>query len=622
MTITSSTSSYSGNVHLLHAVKDRNILLSVGEEDDHGIASILKIWNIDNPKSPELVSLYGLLKTNATALSCSDNFQYIAVGFANGKILLFYGDLLREGRVQTKVFEYETNFPISGLYFYEDKNALYLYVASVNSVGIYSVTKDLLKDRTVIDEKGCEDGCSALSEQGELVTGRREAIYFYNTLGFGPCMAFEGDRKLISWFRTYCISVEQDSNSAKMNNVIIYEPKNKFTAFSMPIPNVTHIISEWGMVLVFTSESKVYQLSEKDTQTKLDTLFKKNLYQVAIDLVTTTQYDKVDIADIYRKYGDHLYGKGDFDGAIQQYIKTIGILEPSYVIKLFLDAQRIHNLTLYLQKLHENGIANANHTTLLLNCYTKLRNVEELDIFIKKPDLNFDVETAIKVCRQAGYYNHALDLAQREKEHNWYLKILLEDQKKHKQALKYIEGLKLEESVENMLKYGKDLVSALPSETSTVLMDMWTQIKNIKLGTNMGDDGRIENSSINMSSGGIKKTLGEINPEDFVTIFVNQPSWLIKFLEFIIEIKQGTPQVYNTLLELYLRGVESIKDNYSELSDESGLIINDPEERAMALLKNKKAIFDDGHALVLCKIHSFQPGILYFYEKMKLYVYL
>jgi hypothetical protein len=75
--------------------------------------------------------------------------------------------------------------------------------------------------------------------------------------------------------------------------------------------------------------------------------------------------------------------KGDYDLAITQYIKTIGRLEPSYVIKKFLDAQRIHNLTLYLQKLHEAGVANANHTTLLLNCYTKLKDLQKLDEFIK-----------------------------------------------------------------------------------------------------------------------------------------------------------------------------------------------------------------------------------------------
>ena len=35
-----------------------------------------------------------------------------------------------------------------------------------------------------------------------------------------------------------------------------------------------------------------------------------------------------------------------------QYCLTIGQLEPSFVIRRFLDAQRIHNLTSYLEALH------------------------------------------------------------------------------------------------------------------------------------------------------------------------------------------------------------------------------------------------------------------------------
>ena len=48
----------------------------------------------------------------------------------------------------------------------------------------------------------------------------------------------------------------------------------------------------------------------------------------------------------------------------------------------FLDAQRIHNLTAYLQALHQAHLATEDHTTLLLNCYTKLKDVTRLDEFI------------------------------------------------------------------------------------------------------------------------------------------------------------------------------------------------------------------------------------------------
>lgn len=65
------------------------------------------------------------------------------------------------------------------------------------------------------------------------------------------------------------------------------------------------------------------------------------------------------------------------------FCSTIGKLEPSYVIRKFLDAQRIHNLTAYLQALHRQSLANADHTTLLLNCYTKLKDSSKLEEFIK-----------------------------------------------------------------------------------------------------------------------------------------------------------------------------------------------------------------------------------------------
>lgn len=35
-----------------------------------------------------------------------------------------------------------------------------------------------------------------------------------------------------------------------------------------------------------------------------------------------------------------------------------------------------------LQALHEKGRANADHTTLLLNCYTKLKDIDQLDRFV------------------------------------------------------------------------------------------------------------------------------------------------------------------------------------------------------------------------------------------------
>jgi hypothetical protein len=119
----------------------------------------------------------------------------------------------------------------------------------------------------------------------------------------------------------------------------------------------------------------------------------------------------------------------------------------------FLDAQRIHNLVTYLQELHSLGLANSDHTTLLLNAYTKLKDVARLDGFIKtesrrvssgsdeKDELPFDLDTAIRVCRQAGYFSHASYLAKKYERHEEYLRIQIEDAQNYSEALVYLRAL-------------------------------------------------------------------------------------------------------------------------------------------------------------------------------------
>lgn len=118
----------------------------------------------------------------------------------------------------------------------------------------------------------------------------------------------------------------------------------------------------------------------------------------------------------------------------------------------FLDAQRIHNLATYLQDLHALGLANSDHTTLLLNTYTKLKDVNRLDSFIKTEsrrstvngetdELPFDLDTAIRVCRQAGYFEHASYLAKKYDRHEDYLQIQIEDASNYKDALAYLRRL-------------------------------------------------------------------------------------------------------------------------------------------------------------------------------------
>ena len=68
-----------------------------------------------------------------------------------------------------------------------------------------------------------------------------------------------------------------------------------------------------------------------------------------------------------------------------------------------------------------------------------MKDVEKLEKFIKSPgDLKFDLDTAIAMCRQGGYYDQAAYLAKKHGETELVVDILIEDSKSYDEALDYI----------------------------------------------------------------------------------------------------------------------------------------------------------------------------------------
>lgn len=87
------------------------------------------------------------------------------------------------------------------------------------------------------------------------------------------------------------------------------------------------------LIEINSNTSKLYRYHEKDLKQELEILFQRNLYILAINLAQRAGLDTVQQNVIYRKYGDYLYQKGEFDGAMQQYLKAIDNTEPSQVIR-------------------------------------------------------------------------------------------------------------------------------------------------------------------------------------------------------------------------------------------------------------------------------------------------
>lgn len=356
---------------------------------------------------------------------------------------------------------------------------------------------------------------SSLS-MGEVVVVRDDAIYFYSsTGGKGGCYAYEGAKSKVYIYRNYVtlVSPPQSTPSSgsagtsvggtlkriiggaigsnrgevadwDVTKFTILDTEGKYIAAQEVViggdgaGGVQGVFELSGYLWVLGLDGKVifstrtpvviliqeqlWRYQEKDLTAKLNLLYARNLYLLAISLASKSpSVEPQRLNSIYRKYADYLYTKQDFDGAMQWYVKALGEDlssgsrlestissggEVSGVIRKFLDTQRIGNLIEYLEELHKKGLAGVDHTTLLVNCYAKGRDTEKLEKFILSSDdekggIRFDVDTVIGVCRQGGYFEQAVYLAKKAGDVDVVVSILVENLDNYKEALEYVHSL-------------------------------------------------------------------------------------------------------------------------------------------------------------------------------------
>ncbi|XP_037084836.1 vacuolar protein sorting-associated protein 11 homolog [Pollicipes pollicipes] len=463
-------------------------VLAAAGEDELGVSSIkiLGLEQLDGGGAPRLLRQLKLPPaadggTSVTCLNVHENLLFMSAGFTDGRVILWRGDVTRERSGKHQVL-HAGAAPVTGLGFRTSGKTSHLFVASTQEVCCYNITFKDKENQIQLDQAGCSPRCAVMSEglaEPQFTIGRPDAIYCYSANERGACFVFEGDKRLLHWFKGYLavLTVEpargggSEPAAPDKHVLTIYDVSNKYVALSVALRDVTHVVSDWGQLYVVTADRRLLRLTERDTQAKLKVLFKKNLYDMAIRLAQSQQYDADGLVDIFREYGDHLHAKGDFNGAIQQYIKTIGKLEPSYVIRKYLDTQRINDLALYLQALHAAGRATEDHTTLLINCYTKLRDTIQLDMFIQGEDgaVGYDVDTAVRVCRSSGYYEQALTMARRHQQTDRVIAILTEDLADPGRALQYVAQLPHQQCEAAILRHGAALLKERPQETVELL---------------------------------------------------------------------------------------------------------------------------------------------------------
>ncbi|XP_041982097.1 vacuolar protein sorting-associated protein 11 homolog [Aricia agestis] len=586
-------------------------LVTIGD-DEAGTNPLIKVWDwsrVDKHGNPKCVRTSRavpshMYPTAATALAVHDNKNLLAVGFQDGSVSLYRGDITRQKGSKMKSLPGTGNSPITRLAF---KGADKLFIVSRASVSVCTLGVDTV---SVLDAMGAAPGCSVLADTRRLTVAAADAIYCYTSEGRGPCYALKGEKVKLNWFRSYLVITTNEAsnepsgsgNVPKAHHLTILDIQNKFIVFSKTFDEIDAVLTEWGSFYIITKKKEMIYLDEKDLQSKLFQLFKKNLYDVAIRIASSQHYDAEGLTEIYKQYGDHLYGKGDFKGAIDQYVKTIGWLETSYVIRKYLESRHLEPLVQYLEELHKKGYATEDHTTLLLTCYVKIDQHDQegkLKEFINSKDkaIDFDVDVAIKVVRQVSIED-ALSLAQNHKRHDWYLKMMIEDKKEYTQALDYIAELEFEDAEIYIKKYGHKLIQHAPNESTKLLKNLCTDYKPRSKPL-------IDESSL---SGGYREP-DRASPDDFIHMFLTDSTCLIHFLEHVTADRRCSKLVYNTLIEHYIHV-------WSKSSDDDKIKF---EDKVMALLKDPEANYDKDQTLIICQMLGFKTGILHIYEERKLW---
>lgn len=335
----------------------------------------------------------------------------------------------------------------------EELGGIMVYdVSYTNSSNV--MLKENRRPPNMLDDRGASKFCSSLlKDTKELIVGRNEGIFSYSIEYRGSAVAFEGEKLCISTVGKYVLVANLDEKT-KRNNITIYDLRNKFISFSGQIAigeNIKFITNDSGMLYLLTSSHMLIRYREKDTTSKIDVLLKKSLYPLAIALASEEQIDVTEIMKLFKMYGDHLYKKGEFDAAMTQYMATIGFVQSSYIIRRYLEPHRIYNLIAYLEKIQERGIANKEHKTLLLSCYTKVKEEKKIkEFFINQKvipetsetqteqdpivlaenaigtiDDNLDCDACIEVLAAAGYVDFALQLASMYEMHHKYLELFV-----------------------------------------------------------------------------------------------------------------------------------------------------------------------------------------------------
>ena len=339
--------------------------------------------------------------------------------------------------------------------------------------------------------------------------------------------------------------------------------------------------------VLLTSGGTLVSLIERSTSEKVGLLLQKNLFAAAISIAyTDPSFPTQKVANLYRQHAEFLYQKGDFEGAMDQYIHTIGSLEPSHIIFRYLDAPKIPLLVKYLEQYRSRQVDNEykdDHVTeLLKTCYMKLNDPIAVEKLAGENKLFESALAAVSACKSQS------------------------------EALATLCSFEAEEAAKAMEIHGPMLVKSLPRETCGVVISLC--------------DGTYSPNSLTAA-----RSLVALSGEALESSLADRPK-VCRF--FPVEMFQKTFVEHPKLLRLILSHCRRAKCSLSPplrrchleltLEEWSSAVNEDDKDLERSRAKEAMMALTDGHvndigiyeALVLCRLSGFSQGEVVLYEKL------
>lgn len=507
-------------------VNSDNLIISLAEKQ--GSPSVIKLWDIT-----KLLDLQGEIEDgdfqykfqtqvlvsngdNTFPITCFKfNFDLtcLAVGYTNGKVILVRGDLLRDRGAKQRVI-YESNDPITGIQFNEKE--MVLYITTTSKILTVSTTgRNQGKPTQILSLKtGVDLSCTDIDKNtNDLIVGLPGAIRYYNHINKLSTINFDTPKLKIMKFDSQSSSKssfllivspqhEDTATKALMTRIIMLDLVNMYISFNILIPStlINYVFTMKGDLYLLSADGVLYKLHEKPINQQIELILQRGLFQVAFGLAKQLNLSNEVLLRIQKLHGEHLYDAQNYEESVEVFTKCLELFEKKKgggksdaeddsdedlddfvmnIITKFKDATNIANLTRFLTRLHEMGIANIDHVTLLLCCFCKLKLVDNIDKFIDElevslnfQDLNFQL--IINLFKECGYFQQVIKLLYKLNQPNLIVDIQLYDLKKPKLALSYIKTLTIDELLLILIDHSKTLLDSCPIETTELLINVFT----------------------------------------------------------------------------------------------------------------------------------------------------